>query len=113
MTNEESIASLLFRVCRRGEELQKEIGRLEKELADKRGESGSCKAELCYIISRLEREGNQHAGPLKLIVGMSDMEIGIAAGKYEAMLAFMRKDKREKLLPWEEVLREVNEGKEG
>lgn len=89
-TEEEILASGLIAICDRALALSREIKVLEKTLADKKEAYGECFGELCYVISRLEKQGSRHAEPLKLIVGVSDMEIGIAAGKYEAILAYRR-----------------------
>ena len=95
-TEEEVLASGLIAICDRALALAKEIKTLEKTLAEKKAVYGECFGELCYVVSQLEMQGSRHAEPLKAIVGVSDMEIGIAAGKYEAILAFRREKAQRK-----------------
>lgn len=105
-TEEEFLAEGLIAICDKALVLSEETKALEKTLADKKEAYGECFGELCYVISRLKKQGSRHAEPLKLIVGVSDMEIGIAAGKYEAILAYRRAEAQRKQ-------KEREDGREG
>ena len=104
--DEYAVASAIEVTCNRALSVSKEIERLEEDLKQKRIERGYCLAELCYAISLLEKAGSPHAVPFKLIVGMTDIEIGIEAGKYIADLECKRaKEKlkrKEKHIQWTE-----------
>ena len=84
------IASAIEKICDRALALSKEIKRLEEELKPKKMEYNQCFAELCYAIFYLEKIGSPHAAVLKSIVGKTDMEIGIEAGKYEVLMKYRR-----------------------
>lgn len=84
------VASAIEKICDRALALSKEIKGLEEELKPKKMEYNQCFAELCYAIFYLEKIGSPHAAVLKSIVGKTDMEIGIEAGKYEAFMKYRR-----------------------
>lgn len=84
------VASAIEKICDRALALSKEIKTLDEEKQTKKMEYNQCFAELCYAIFHLEKIGSPHAAALKFIVGKSDLEIGIEAGKYEAFMKYRR-----------------------